>query len=60
MKNHHKIELAVFKSYWFVVALIFLLLNDFYLKSAFGNAITGKISDVFGLFVFSLFFLALF
>lgn len=29
----------------FLVPLSLLLLNDLYLKAAFGNALTGKLSD---------------
>jgi len=36
-------------------ALVLLLLNDHYLKQTFGNALTGKLSDVAGLIVFPLF-----
>ncbi|MFK7933686.1 MAG: hypothetical protein AB8G22_09255 [Saprospiraceae bacterium] len=44
----------------FLIALTLLLLNDFYLKSTYGNFLTGKLSDVAGLFVFPLFFYAFF
>lgn len=44
----------------FVAALALLLLNDFALKPLFGNALTGKLSDFAGLFVFPLFWAALF
>lgn len=60
MKNDSKTELKIFKSYWFILALIFLLLNDFLFKKTFSNIFTGKISDISGLFVFSLFWIALF
>jgi hypothetical protein len=39
----------------FVIGLIILLLNDFYLKSHFGNWWTGKLSDFSGLFIFPIF-----
>lgn len=39
----------------FVVSLGLLLLNDFYLKAAFHNWFTGKLSDFAGLFIFPLF-----
>ena len=42
----------------FIAALITLLLNDFYLKYSFSNELTGKLSDVAGLFIFSYFFSA--
>jgi hypothetical protein len=44
----------------FIGALLLLLLNDFYLKAAFHNALTGKLSDFAGLFVFAVFWIALF
>ncbi|WP_378173297.1 hypothetical protein [Aquimarina sp. SS2-1] len=40
----------------FIVSLAILLLNDFYLKYAYHNWMTGKLSDVFGIIVFALFF----
>jgi hypothetical protein len=43
----------------FVAAVAILLLNDFVLKEAFGNALTGKLSDFAGLFAFALFWIAL-
>ncbi len=44
----------------FVVGLSLLLLNDFALKAQFHNPLTGKLSDFAGLFVFPLFWSALF
>lgn len=44
----------------FLVCLITLLLNDFYFKSQYHNWITGKLSDVCGLFVFASFWTAVF
>lgn len=44
----------------FLGALALLLLNDFFLKAAFHNAFTGKLSDFAGLFVFAVFWIALF
>jgi hypothetical protein len=38
----------------FVLSLAVLLLNDFWLKSAYPGALTGKLSDFAGLFAFSL------
>ncbi|MNJ84602.1 hypothetical protein D3C87_20590 [compost metagenome] len=43
----------------FLPALTILLLNDFYWKETYSNGLTGKLSDVFGLVVFVLFFSAL-
>ena len=39
----------------FLICVALLLLNDFYLKYAFHNWITGKLSDITGLLAFSLF-----
>lgn len=44
----------------FIIGLILLLLNDFYLKFAFSNLLTGKISDFAGLFIFPIFWSAFF
>lgn len=44
----------------FVICLLTLLVNDFYLKTQFHNAVTGKLSDFCGLFVFVCFWSALF
>ena len=52
ISNTQKILLSPF----FLLGLFLLLLNDFYLKSQFGNFLTGKLSDFAGLFVFPLFF----
>lgn len=53
MENKH-----IFTSYGFNITLAILLLNDFILKDLYGNWLTGKLSDFAGLFVFSLFFIA--
>ncbi|WP_373551073.1 hypothetical protein [Haliscomenobacter sp.] len=55
MENKH-----IFNSYGFNLALAILLLNDFILKDIYGSWLTGKLSDFAGLFVFSLFFIAVF
>lgn len=39
----------------FILALGLLLLNDFYLKYEFSNFLTGKLSDIAGLFLFPYF-----
>jgi hypothetical protein len=44
----------------FIVSVLLLLLNDFYLKHAYPSLLTGKISDVCGLFAFPFFFSTLF
>ncbi|MFB6341179.1 hypothetical protein ACE1ET_05635 [Saccharicrinis sp. FJH62] len=43
-----------------MIGLFTLLLNDFYLKTIFGNWLTGKLSDLSGLFIFPLFLSVLF
>jgi hypothetical protein len=40
-------------SWPFVVSLVVLLLNDLYLKAAFSNWVTGKLSDLAGVFLIS-------
>lgn len=39
----------------FLFCLLLLLINDFYLKEAFHNTLTGKLSDFCGLFIFPIF-----
>jgi hypothetical protein len=43
----------------FVAAVALLILNDWYLKAVFGNALTGKLSDFAGLTAFTIFWAAL-
>ncbi|CAI2768094.1 hypothetical protein [Flavobacterium collinsii] len=57
MKNKIKFELLT--SELFVLGILLVLLNDFYLKYAFSNVITGKLSDFAGLFIFP-FFISIF
>lgn len=49
-----------FTTYWFVTAVILLLLNDFIFKQTYHNWFTGKLSDFVGLFFFPIFFAAFF
>ncbi|MCJ8164487.1 hypothetical protein MKJ04_06485 [Pontibacter sp. E15-1] len=49
-------QIGNIKAPLFVVGLVTLLLNDFYLKYSFSNELTGKLSDVAGLFIFPYFF----
>lgn len=53
-------EFKILTSIWFLAGLTLLLLNDFVLKELYGNWLTGKISDFAGLFIFPLFWTALF
>ena len=39
----------------FIICLLTLILNDFYLKASFANGLTGKLSDFAGLIVFPIF-----
>ncbi|MCJ8153974.1 hypothetical protein MKJ01_09415 [Chryseobacterium sp. SSA4.19] len=39
----------------FIICLGLLLLNDFYLKAVYHNILTGKLSDLCGLFIFPIF-----
>jgi hypothetical protein len=43
----------------FIISLILLLINDLYFKAHFHNAITGKLSDITGLIVFSQFLISI-
>jgi hypothetical protein len=51
---------ALLTSPAFILAVALLLLNDWVLKAAVGDWSTGKLSDLAGLFAFSLFWTALF
>jgi hypothetical protein len=44
---------------WFLSGLAILVLNDLILKPGFGNALTGKLSDFAGLFIFPIFWSAM-
>jgi len=44
---------------YFVIGLIALILNDFYLKYEYGNFATGKLSDFAGLLIFPMFVVAI-
>ena len=47
-------------NYPFFIGLIILILNDHFFKAAFGNMLTGKLSDFAGLFIFPMFLKYLF
>lgn len=51
MKTNHK----YITNPVFIISLILLLTNDFYLKEVYHNWVTGKLSDLAGVIVFSLF-----
>ncbi len=60
-ERHNKnAGLALLTTPWFIGGLVVLFLNDFILKDLFSNWFTGKLSDFAGLFVFALFWIALF
>lgn len=44
----------------FIFCLVLLILNDFLLKATFHNVLTGKLSDFCGLFIFPIFWSAIF
>jgi len=45
---------------YFVIGLIVLILNDFYLKYEYRNFVTGKLSDFAGLLIFPMFMVSIF
>ncbi len=45
---------------WALVSVAIILINDHALKGAFGNMVTGKLSDVAGVFLFPLLLLSVF
>jgi len=53
-------RLKILLSPLFIFFLLLLLLNDFFLKGIFHNEITGKLSDISGLFIFPIFWSAIF
>ena len=55
-----KQRLSPLTNSYFVLSLIILLTNDFYLKYEYHNWITGKLSDITGLFVFVYFWTVIF
>ncbi|MVN91263.1 toxin-antitoxin system YwqK family antitoxin [Mucilaginibacter aquatilis] len=44
----------------FIICLTVLMVNDFYLKETYHNTFTGKLSDICGLFIFPIFWSAVF
>lgn len=57
LKNRN---LNILRSIGFIIGLTVLLLNDFLFKGIYGNWLTGKLSDFTGLFIFPIFWAALF
>jgi hypothetical protein len=53
-------QLNILTSPAFILALCLLLANDFLFKPTLNNSLTGKLSDFTGLFIFPLFWVALF
>ena len=56
--NQHRTNILA--SPLFLLMLLLLLINDFFLKELLHNTLTGKLSDFAGIFVFSTFWMALF
>lgn len=54
-----KPRLSILLNQGFIAGLIILLTNDFILKSVFPGFITGKLSDIAGLFIFPIFLFSL-
>lgn len=50
----------ILTSYWFILSLSLLLLNDLVFKNMFHNWVSGKASDFAGLLAFPLFWMAFF
>ncbi len=50
----------IFKHPVFICSLLLLIVNDHYLKAAYHNIITGKLSDIAGLFIFPIFWAVVF
>ena len=44
---------------WALVSVAIILINDHVLKDAFGNTLTGKLSDIAGVFLFPLLLLSI-
>jgi beta-glucosidase len=57
-KNNHRLDLLTTPV--FLLGLAILLLNDWVWKAQFSNLLSGKLSDFAGLFVFVIFWTALF
>jgi len=55
MASRHKLAHPIF-----IISVLILVLNDWYLKQIFHNGITGKLSDVAGLFDFPFLLAAMF
>ena len=53
-------ELKRLTTFPFLLCLCLLIVNDSFLKDRYHNVLTGKISDVCGLFIFPIFWTALF
>lgn len=53
--SQEKRDFEIFAQPGFLVALVLLLANDFYLKTHYANWLTGKLSDFSGLYVFTQF-----
>ncbi|MDR2271922.1 MAG: hypothetical protein LBF27_13540 [Sphingobacterium sp.] len=56
----HERRLKNLVSPLFVLFLVLLIVNDFFLKATFHNTFTGKLSDFSGLFIFPIFWSVIF
>ena len=59
-QNKVQRKIDIFLSPGYLLSISILIVNDLYLKQAFHNVLTGKLSDFAGLFAFCLFWCALF
>ncbi|TGK49957.1 hypothetical protein EHQ16_13120 [Leptospira kanakyensis] len=50
MENKNQVSIQILSKWYSFVAVIVWILNDLYFKSIFHNDLTGKISDIIGLF----------
>ena len=60
MNKDYIIKYEIFLSPGFIIALLLLIANDYFLKQNFPGWLTGKLSDFSGLFLFSLLLSAFF
>ncbi len=60
VRKENSRQLQILLSPEFLIGLLLLLMNDFVFKELFHNWLTGKLSDFAGLFIFPLFWSALF
>lgn len=59
-KTENQLNTGIFRSTFFIIPLAVLILNDFLFKTHFPGAVTGKLSDITGIWVLALTLLAFF